>query len=372
MRIFIVITLIWFVASVGFAQGPACHALFEEVNETSMIEGLAKLRSRLDTAKAEGQSNLVMNRLKQDYQKKEYEVAAYFASHRGLSSEDVKNMVKAQIQKTLTQEKAAHEAARREAERKEAAEKVKSIDGSVGFFHRVEPGTFLMGEVPGKKQVTIDRPFEMMATLTTNKIYRQVALMAYELWPETYKHYKVWSAFVDRDPLRPAVNVSPESAEQWLQALNALSQHPSQSVTMKLEALLFGHRPGAVYRLPTPEQWEFVASNRGAEPGLPEALQTPEGMDQHVWSVMNSGFKHEVFDVATKKPLHLSGADYYDMFGNAFEIMDSPDKKGLYEIRGGSIESGPDRLLTNKPSFILPHIFKNHLGFRLVREVSEP
>lgn len=245
----------------------------------------------------------------------------------------------------------------------------------LAVFHRVNPGTFKMGK--GAVEVTLTQPFEMMATLTTQLMWRRLADLAQEKFGDKYN--------LDRDPslfvgdAHPVEMISYENVQRWIAALNELSRAAEPG----LLEIIADHRPGDIYRLPTEAEWEYVLRGGGQYTQQYHFGDGANRLVDYAWFVDNSGGK--THPVAQKFPLVFGGKFFYDMLGNVAEwvqdwysehlpggVDPQGPPSGRFRVkRGGSAFSWAPALQSAARNFEVPTAYLNLLGFRLVRVLNE-
>lgn len=247
------------------------------------------------------------------------------------------------------------------------------IDGTHVVMHRIEPGSFKMGEVGKQIDVTITKPFDMMATPTTQIIWKKIADLAAQKFTGKYQINADPSQF--KGDTRPVEQVAYVEIQEWIEALNELSAAGEPA----LADLIPGHKKGDVYRLPTEAEWEFVARMCGLAHGDYSHGNTDSNLGEYAWYSSNSnGTTHPV---GQKKPIIINGKPIYDMHGNVWEwVADAwgnltggidPLAVGRSSstrvIRGGSWNNNAQALRSGNRSNNGPGIRYSLLGFRLVR-----
>lgn len=344
------------------------------------VRDLSALRLSLDQAKSKGASSIELTALTSDYRKKEQALIEYLEKYKIMTREQLVEKMKQEIV-LLQREKQTErkqddrnkdEEARR---RREQQEQIKNsvIDGTRAVMHRLEPGSFKMGEVGKQIDVNITKPFDMMATPTTQIVWRKIADLAAQKLPGKYQINADPSNF--KGDTRPVEQVSYEDIQTWTKALNELSAAGEPA----LADLIPGHKKGDVYRLPTEAEWEFVIRGRGQYNDTYHFGSQEAQLGDYGWYSGNSG--NQTHPVGQKKPLVIGGKDFYDMHGNVWEWVHDWYQSNL---PGGTDPQGPtsgsDRVMRgggwgNSASYLrsgLRNIWgpgdrSNDVGFRLVR-----
>jgi formylglycine-generating enzyme required for sulfatase activity len=343
------------------------------------IRDLSALRLSLDQAKSKGTSSIELTALTSDYRKKEQALTQYLEKYKIMTREQLVEKMKQEIQKIQSEKQVERkqddrnkdEEARR---RREQEEQIRNsvIDGTRAVMHRIEPGSFKMGQVGKQIDVTITKPFDMAATPTTQIVWRKIVALAAQKLPGKYQ--------IDADPSqvkddkRPVENVSYEDIQTWTKALNQLSAAGEPA----LIDLIPGHKKGDVYRLPTEAEWEFVVRGRGKYNDNYHFGNEVTQLGDYAWYDGNSVGK--THPVALKKPLVIGGKEFYDMHGNVWEWVHDWDgflpggvdpqgrQQGSYRVaRGGSWVNYASGLRSGHRYGWRPGDRGSDLGFRLVR-----
>lgn len=317
------------------------------------IHDLANLRLMLDLAKTENQDTLTIFALESGYRQKEKEASE------SLGREELMRRLKSEISK-LQIAKADQE--RKLVENKKNQDRtVKSvvIDGERIILNPISPGTFKMYDKDGtSRNAIIKKPFEMMATETTQIIWTKIAKLGkeklgLEVAAETQN---------TKGDLLPMTNVSLKNVKQWLKILNhlVLKNEP------ELYSIIPDHELGSHYRLPSEEEWEFVLRNRGT---LEPEFYLKDGFDlkNSAWVQENSDLI--IHGVAEKLPLIVEGNKFFDLLGNAEEWMASAD--GRAYARGGAYNFSTVDNFAGHSVFWSDTNFFNYIGFRIVREMRK-
>lgn len=120
---------------------------------------------------------------------------------------------------------------------------------------------------------------------------------------------------------------------------------------------------GFVFRIPTKEEWEYAcrAGSTGKYGLLANGREgTLEGM---AWYVENS--RYETHPVGQKMP---NAWGLYDMHGNVWEYVSSPDASGYYAC-GGGYASSTEECASNSLNYGVATIDAvPNIGLRLVAE----
>jgi formylglycine-generating enzyme required for sulfatase activity len=235
-----------------------------------------------------------------------------------------------------------------------------------------------MGLVGKQVDVTLIKPFELMATPMTKIIWKKIAELANQKFFGKYKINPKPSFFEGGDT-RPVEQVSFIDIQIWLTALNELSA-AGEPV---LAELITGHKTGDIYRLPISAEWEFVGRGGGHYNDKYYFGSDTSDLDNYEWYKENA--KGQPHPVAQKNPLILGGNEFFDMLGNIREFVDDwyPEfrpigkdlnelyKDTLVEVRGSSYFSNQDNLDAANIVFRKSEVRDVEVGFRLVRDVRQ-
>ena len=327
MSLFLTIAVLLIAASMqAHAVALSCSDLFgrpqnqlqnlSRADLDQAIQNFAKMRIRLDLAKASGSASSVTVRLTSDLKKKEEELIEHFRAKGLLFREELATKIKleiARLQAANGRSMVEEDGRKKEQKEKIAKRFLETIDGTRAVFNFVEPGSALMGVGDKKSMVTIDRPYEMMATPVTQIIWRRVAELADSRFPGAYHIDLNHNPSGFRGDTRPVESVSTKEIEVWIIALNDLSM----SGEPELGKIIHGHKTGDVYRLPSNWEWEFVVRGRGTFNDQYSFGNDESLVSKYAWWGDNSG--DETHPVAEKLPIRIGLTEFYDMHGNVYE-----------------------------------------------------
>lgn len=245
-------------------------------------------------------------------------------------------------------------------------------------FYKIDPGTFMMGEVGNQVETIISQPFEMAATLTTQNIWRKVAELANQSFPDKYQFDINPSTYIGE--FLPVESVSFIEVQLWLSALNDLSFAGNKA----LVDIIPGHKDSDEYRLPTEAEWEFVVRGRGHYNDNYHFGNDVTQLDKYAWYINNSNFI--THPVAEKLPLIIDKyKQFFDMHGNVSEMVSDLHLQDIsissghptqwvnetfFTIRGGEMNDNAINLKSSYSHKMSINISINYLGFRLVKEVK--
>jgi formylglycine-generating enzyme required for sulfatase activity len=315
-------------------------ALLDPKFQTS-LRSLAELHLSIELMKQKNPDSIVAVSLNDAYQKKYQQHLEYFRKNEIMNENEMIFIMKGYIlekQGRLNRDKEL-ENERKKIEREQVINN-SIIDGTRAVLLRIEPGSFKMGKVTlddkgvvdrsNQVDVTITKPFDMMATPTTQIIWSKIADLATQRFQGKYQINADPSHF--KGDLHPVEKVSYNDVQTWLMALNELSAAGEAVLTY----LIPGHKKGDVYRLPTDAEWEFVVRGRGQYNDIYHFGNQEVLLGEYAWHAFNSWWT--THPVAQKKPLIIDGKQFYDMHGNVWEWVHD-----LYQetLPGGTDPQGP-------------------------------
>ena len=374
-RLALILTPIWAAFAIPVAvqaRSVSCESLFLNV-ETSVassvafsgavididqqIKNLAQLRIRIDLAKAMENTGPEELAARSAYDKKETQLISYVSQKNIMTRVEVIARLKQEIETYQSNGGPIDNEDSDKKEREQDQAILESvINGERILFHEIEPGSFMFGHRE-QKLLTLDKPFQMARLVTTQLVWRKVVEAAHLKFPDQYNDLKPvpTGAYF---PLGPVAKISHSQVGKWFDALNRLANVGDPLVS----ELMPGHKKGDTYRLPTDQEWDFVARDRGA---TPRVYFLKDNIEEHAWVGSNSG--RAVHAVATRKPLRLSGGDFYDMFGNVFQMTTlAPFDREFFNARGGDCTSENQGSAFSRTEHDMPLPFRVH-GFRIVR-----
>jgi hypothetical protein len=193
--------------------------------------------------------------------------------------------------------------------------KERMIDGTpLVDFVKIEPGSFLMGIHPKNVLTTITKPFEFMSVHITEEVYNTVLKLLNSEFPGQYEPYNSLFSYGEDTGSLPVASISFDKALSWNQGLSRLSQLEDDRIQIVLEKFFPGHKKGAVYRLPTEAEWEFVARLGGvAEGHYAHGQSEVELREYQVFGKNSDAHRNKV---GLKKPVFYNGKPIYDLNGN--------------------------------------------------------
>lgn len=198
-------------------------------------------------------------------------------------------------------------------------------------FHNLKTGSFMMGKPDQQTETTISKPFAMSATLTTQFVWRKIAELANERFPQKYKIDTNPSYF--KSDFHPVESVSYDQVLNWINALNDLSIIGDSL----LVEILPQHKVGDKFRLPFDSEWEFAASGGGKNSDLIIIGSYEYQLSDYAWYSLNSdGSTHPV---AEKKPFFINGQRFFDLYGNVREIVIIDPESNLHLHKNALMEA---------------------------------
>ena len=337
------------------------------------IHDLSSLRISIDIGKVHRSKSLMFTALSGDFDKKEKELIEYLERHKIMTRAELLEKMREEIRliQSGRQQQNEEESRRRQEQEEQIRNSV--IDGTRAVFHPIEPGSFKMGEVYKPVDVTLTKPFEMMATPVTQIIWKKIAELVKSRFGNKYKINVDPSQF--KGATHPVETVSYEDIEIWIKGLNELSQIGEPS----LSDLISGHKQGDVYRLPTEAEWEFVVRGRGEFNDVYHFGNDVSQLGDYAWFRGNSAGQNH--PVAEKRPLVINGREFYDMHGSVWEWVhdwyadklpggtdpQGPPSGASRVLRGGSWGNSASNLRSANRYYDGPGYRCVDVGFRLVR-----
>jgi formylglycine-generating enzyme required for sulfatase activity len=228
-------------------------------------------------------------------------------------------------------------------------------------------GTFQMGrddgpdnEKPAHSESV--KPFEIDKTEVTNAQYSEFVQVTHSAPTNQEGETQYWKPWVGDKP--------PAGQDQW----------PVRNVTAVeagMYATWLSNRDGKKYRLPTENEWEYVARSGGSTKLYPWGdvwkngyANVDSSLPQPVGSFKEGATNTGVLDmIGNVQEWTSSNASIYA--GNPTHLTVPPDQQGHLVIRGGSYRDKPrgDGAITATYRIWVDKTTKHPLlGFRLVRE----
>ncbi len=351
------------------------------------VHDLSSLRLSLDVAKSSGTGSIELTALAADFKKKEQALVEYLEKYKIMTKAQLRERMKQEIAMLQNEHRVEivqedrlkeEEARRRREQERQIRESV--IDGTRAVFNKVQPGSFTMGEGNNQVPVTLTKMPEIMASHTTQIIYKTIAELANKRFPQKYQ--------IDPDPsnfkgdTRPVEKVSHEDAEKWVNALNDLSDAGEPA----LQNLIPGHKKGMRYgAFMTEAQREYLMKKAKTEDGdsIDEMIKRNDTAKLKQYFAFGRSSSEGTVPVDQLKPLFIDGKPFYGLSGNVWEWMQdawdgsSPLKGGtdpvgtsgsLRVMRGGSwFNDGASALRSAYRNYDGPGDRDSNVGFRLVR-----
>lgn len=261
---------------------------------------------------------------------------------------------------------------------------------SVIKFNRALPSEFIFQSDASLAKVKITKPFEMMSTPITQKIWARLIILMGEkdltkINPSYFKD-GINGKVINLDNLQiqmrenhPVEMVSWNTVTDFIKRLNILSITKDVFIQNQLEDILPGHTLGDIYDLPTEAQWELVSQNR-ADNLNPQSDQIEiNDITNYGWFSENSG--QQTHPVASLQPRAYGEAAFYDLEGNVWEwtkdyfessliggVDPAGPLAGYYRVvRGGSWGTAAQLVKTGGRNSFAPERGYSSVGFRLVR-----
>ncbi len=293
------------------ADGKSCRELFEDFEVQKTIHALAELRLQIDFAIVSNDTSIAASALFSQYQKKENRFLSYLVAQKIMDKPEFLKRIKykiSEIQKNYLKS-SEQEREKRQQHQETLANEVH--DGTRAVFHRVEAGSFTVKNGNLHTQHVIERPFQLMATHVTQKIWMEIAELAnqrgyqFNLDPSISKRFDF-----------PVENVTFNEIEIFIKALNEMSK----AGVRELNRIIVGHKKNDHYRLPSKKEWEYVAREGGRYQGN-DLFDGEKDPSEYVWFGQWGPERVPLQPVAQKKPFIVGDNKFYDIIGNAFQYV---------------------------------------------------
>lgn len=317
MRLVSVLIILCFTAVAAIA-GSECQGLFNQTDHSRLIRSLADLRLKLDLAQATNMDTITFSVLQADYLKKELEAEKSLDINR----EELVAEIRQQIDKLQDEKKV---------ERNISDEQKKVVQAHYLLGEKAE-FIFVKGKRRRTKNESTD-DFYMMSTHVTQHIWAEVAELANRVLKQ--RNPITVSPSTDLNShLNPVETVSMEDIHVWLTSLNKLSEidHPS------LKDIFPEHKTHDTYDLPYIKEWKHVfelsRENWDSKEAIKRGMPSLERLNEVAWVIGPGSVIHPV---GTKPPFRIGKKKFYDISGNAWQVMRDLST-GVNVIVGGLYE----------------------------------
>ena len=282
------------------------------------IHALAKLKLFTEADRGSAASPTIVTALEKDYAKKERQLAARLRNDSVERAQDVKKLVELEIKRLQGDgsETSAWKQHEREALAVEARRVRSFHEGRRLIFHPVTPGEFEMIDFDYNKKYkkVIVKPYFLASTVTTKTVWNQILKAGINHFPQRAKVLQSLELTSLDDDLHPVTNRSFKEITIWIDVLNNLAASNDPVVTQ----LFPNHQARDFYRLPTEAELDFVATNRGAR--QESFHKSVTNAVDYAWAKTTSGGKSPVMPVATRLPLLVDKMEYFDLYGNVWQM----------------------------------------------------
>ena len=266
--------------------------------------------------------------------------------------------------------------------RKDEAREKTNIAHIPMIFHRVQKGSFLMGDK--KIPVELTHDFEAMSTLVTQ------AMWAIEM-KNNPSHFKkgpngikinIEGKEIELQPDHPVEDINWFEAAEFANRMSRKHNLPEVYDLRDGKVKVLGNNIYETqgYRLPTEAEQEYLLSDRGRSTSEYFTGVTSENIRDYAWFYIDTG----THAVKEKLALWVDGKDFYDLHGNVEEWGHDfvgttlpGGKDPVYEVdnnsrmfRGGCWSEYPPYGTNTYRGGMPPILTKSTLGFRLVRTLK--
>ncbi len=335
-------------------QGPQINVAAKSFSDLeNAIQSLARLRVNLDLASASNTSTAVHGALDREFIRKKLELQVYLREN-NIPQEKIYELLRAEVEKLQNQEFAL------EVEREQARNRDKQV---IQEFLPESKGKF--NAVDGSEK---EEPFEMMVTLTSQMVWRQIAELINErlggVKLKVWGFQKIFVPFKKRKPLPthqlaelkkgdsyPVMSMSGHQVDAWIEGLNKLSEQGEP----ELEKIFIGHKTGHRYQLPTMNELQLVLTSHGEDEKLNKLKDFAE----------SNGWTERI-------PVKIEGKEYYDIIGNIREW--TSDHSAVVWWDRFYREAGFENQTFYFNKYHIGHAEKPNplVGFRLIRKSRNP
>jgi len=224
----------------------------------------------------------------------------------------------------------------------------------------IAPGTLVLPPAPGAEELhpralTISRPYEIMTTEVTQRLWNALARVKYDTVP--------WSPSERKGADRPVESVTFRSALEFCNELSLLAGYQPCYEHEREEATWDSTCNG--FRLPTEAEWEYAArAGSVTTPAFP--------LQELAWFAPNS--RDTTHRVGLKRPNDFG---LYDLQGNVCEWVwsggetrgDKQQQEFMASCRGGTYYDEAEELDPGASRSIYMEETGIEVGFRLVRSL---
>lgn len=345
----------------GALQCRSVLRFLSDTQITSTITALAKLRLEIDRNKINGNADLQVRLLGQQYRNKEDDVAKLLQDNGTMTKWDLTAAIKREIARL---QEVSKDVQIKKVQSQQEVQKLLELDyyRKQMIFHDLPEGLLQYG--PNVVKIQVEK-FAMMATPVTQKMWALIwaeagktdpKLLAPSSHPFTGK-LNIKGQELEMNPDHPVDRFDASMMNQFLIALNTLALSSDPQVLRMLKELIPDHQEFDIYDLPTDQQWEYVRTNMGKI--YNKFFDRDDANEVSLYGWVRNEDSLEIQPVAMLQPRVINGKPFYDLEGNALEYTKTttPDQQNV--VRGLTQISERTRMPLNSA---FPGV-----GFRLIR-----